>query len=92
MLLAYGASGLEYDDWLKVGQALHHQYMGGDVGYDLWVSWSALSDKHDGRVMRKKYDSFGKWSGARVTMASVCWHVKQQGGVVASVCLMSLAC
>ena len=52
LLLAYGASGLEYDDWLKVGQALHHQYQG-DVGYDLWVSWSALSDKHDERVMRK---------------------------------------
>ena len=29
LLLAYGASGLEYDDWLKVGQALHHQYQGG---------------------------------------------------------------
>ena len=35
--------------------------------------------------MRKKYDSFGRWKGARVTMASVAWHVKQQGGVVASV-------
>lgn len=85
LLLAYGASGLEYDDWLKVGQALHHQYQGGDVGFDLWVAWSALSSKHDFSKMRKKYDSFGKWSGVRVTMASVCWHVKQQGGVVASV-------
>ena len=85
LLLAYGASGLEYDDWLKVGQALHHQYQGGDVGYDLWVSWSALSDKHNERVMRKKYDSFGRWKGARVTMASVAWHVKEQGGVVVSV-------
>ena len=28
LLLAYGASGLEYDDWLKVGQTLHHQYQG----------------------------------------------------------------
>ena len=85
LLLAYGASGLEYDDWLKVGQALHHQYQGGDVGFDFWVSWSALSDKHDERVMRKKYDSFGRWKGARVTMASVAWHVKEQGGVVVSV-------
>ncbi|WP_297923938.1 DUF5906 domain-containing protein, partial [uncultured Agitococcus sp.] len=58
---------------------------GSDVGFDLWVSWSALSSKHDARMMRKKYNSFGKWSGVRVTMASVCWHVKQQGGVVASV-------
>lgn len=85
LLFAYQAEGLEYDDWLKVGQALHHQYVGSDVGFDLWVSWSALSSKHDARMMRKKYDSFGKWSGVRVTMASVCWHVKQQGGVVASV-------
>lgn len=85
LLFAYQAEGLEYDDWLKVGQALHHQYQGGDVGYDLWVSWSALSSKHDARMMRKKYNSFGKWSGERVTMASVCWHVKQQSGVVASV-------
>lgn len=85
LLLAYCASGLEYDDWLKVGQALHHQYQGGDVGYDLWVSWSALSDKHNERVMRKKYDSFGTWKGARVTMATVAWRVKEQGGVIVSV-------
>ena len=85
LLFAYQAEGLEYDDWLKVGQALHHQYVGSDVGYDLWVSWSALSSKHDARMMRKKYNSFGKWSGARVTMASVAWHVKEQGGVVVSV-------
>lgn len=85
LLFAYPAEPLAYDDWLKVGQALHHQYMGGDVGFDLWVAWSALSSKHDFNKMRKKYDSFGKWSGVRVTMASVCWHVKQQGGVVASV-------
>ena len=85
LLFAYEAQGLEYDAWLKVGQALHHQYQGTDKGFDLWVSWSALSDKHDAKKMRKKYNSFGKWSGVRVTMASVCWHVKQQGGVVASV-------
>lgn len=32
LLFAYQAEGLEYDDWLKVGQALHHQYLGSDVG------------------------------------------------------------
>ena len=85
LLFAYGAQELEYDAWLKVGQALHHQYQGTDKGLDLWVSWSSLSDKHDAKKMRKKYNSFGTWTGVRVTMASVCWHVKQQGGVVASV-------
>ncbi len=85
LLFAYAAQGLEYDAWLKVGQALHHQYVGSDKGLDLWVSWSSLSDKHDAKKMRKKYNSFGTWTGARFTMASVAWHVKQQGGVVASV-------
>ena len=85
LLFAYGAQDLEYDAWLKVGQALHHQYQGTDKGLDLWVSWSSLSDKHDAKNMRKKYNSFGTWTGARFTMASVAWHVKQQGGVVASV-------
>lgn len=85
LLFAYQAQGLEYDAWLKVGQALHHQYMGEDKGFNLWVSWSEKSTKHDLTKMRKKYNSFGKWSGVRVTMASVCWHVKQQGGVNVSV-------
>jgi len=85
LLFAYEAQGLEYDAWLKVGQALHHQYQGTDKGLDLWVSWSSLSDKHDAKKMRKKYNSFGTWTGARFTMASIAWHVKQQGGVVASV-------
>ncbi len=40
LLFAYEAEPLEYDDWLKVGQALHHQYIGADKGFDLWVSWS----------------------------------------------------
>ncbi len=84
LLFAYEAQGLEYDAWLKVGQALHHQYQGTDKGLDLWVSWSSLSDKHDAKNMRKKYNSFGTWTGARFTMASVAWHVKQQGGVVAT--------
>ena len=52
LLLAYGASGLEYDDWLKRA-GITPPISGGDVGYDLWVSWSALSDKHNERVMRK---------------------------------------
>ena len=84
LLFAYEAQGLEYDAWLKVGQALHHQYVGSDKGLDLWVSWSSLSDKHDAKKMRKKYNSFGTWNGARFTMASIAWHVKQQGGVVAT--------
>ena len=34
LLFAYPAEPLAYDDWLKVGQALHHQYKGGGFGQD----------------------------------------------------------
>ena len=48
MLLAYGASGLEYDDWLKVGQALHHQYRGSDYFEMLFSDeFSVLEDEED---------------------------------------------
>lgn len=33
--------------WLKVGQALHHEFDGDDMGYDLWDTWSQSSEKHD---------------------------------------------
>jgi hypothetical protein len=58
ILEKYPAEGLSYDEWLRVGMALHHQYSGSAEGYGLWVSWSALSSKHDGRYMRAKWRSF----------------------------------
>ena len=44
-----------YDDWIKVGQALKTL---GQQGFGLWVSWSQLSSKYDANVMRPKWDSF----------------------------------
>lgn len=68
----FAAEGLEYDDWLMVGLALWHQSRGdlGDDGFGRWLSWSRMSSKHDGKLMRKKWKSMG---GRRspVTMASV---------------------
>jgi hypothetical protein len=71
LLFAYPASRLNMTIGSRSGKHCIINIIGGDVGFDLWVSWSALSSKHDARMMRKKYNSFGKWSGARVTMA-VC--------------------
>lgn len=69
-LKAYRAQDLDYDSWLNVGAALHHQYEGDIAGYKLWKKWSAKSDKHNPAQMRKKWESFGGCDRP-TTMASV---------------------
>lgn len=69
-------SDLHYDDWLRLGQALHHQLGGTEEGFQLWLKHTERSDKHDGRTatvrtMRMKWRSFGKYRGRPVTMATI---------------------
>lgn len=80
-LYAYPSSGLDYDAWLTVGAALHHQYRGTKAGYDVWLQWSKLSAKHDDAMMPTKWRSFGKRKGARYTFASVIFNVNNAGGL-----------
>jgi hypothetical protein len=79
---SYPAQGLEYDGWIMVGAALHHQFQG-DIakGYKRWIDWSAKSDKHDPAQMQLKWRSFGN-STRVVTFASVIHHFRLAGGSV----------
>ena len=43
---------LPYDEWLKIGMAIH-QGTGG-TGYDLWEEWSEGSVKHDATLMQTR--------------------------------------
>lgn len=69
-------SDLHYDDWIRLGQALHHQLGGTEDGFQLWLKHTERSQKHDGknstlRTMRMKWRSFGKYRGRPVTMATI---------------------
>lgn len=69
-------SDLHYDDWIKLGQALHHQFGGSAEGFDLWLEHTKRSSKYTGpaqeREMRRiKWRSFGKWRKQPVTMGTV---------------------
>lgn len=80
----YPSESLEYDDWLSVGAALHHQHKGSEAGYDKWLTWSMKSTKHDDRQMETKYRSFG--SGSRLTtFATIIFKAKENGGIDAPV-------
>lgn len=61
-----------YDDWLKVGQALHHQFDGSDDGFELWDSIYQGSSKYAGPDYgRERWDSFGGYGGRQVTLATL---------------------
>lgn len=93
-LLAYPAQDKEYDEWLEVGAALNHQFSGDDNGYQKWVAWSALSDKHNDKTMRAKWKSFGRVTrtGKNITFATVIHRVKENGGIAKNHSLMETLC
>ncbi|MCG5527342.1 MULTISPECIES: DUF3987 domain-containing protein [Halorhodospira] len=52
-----------YDDWLKVGMAVHHETGGSSAGLALWEAWSMKASKHDPAQMVKKWQSFSQREG-----------------------------
>ncbi len=61
----------EREIWLRVGQALHHEFDGDEDGFALWDEWSQSSDKHDADDQRRVWESFGSFVGKAVTIATV---------------------
>lgn len=46
------------DGWLQVGMALHHEFGGDEVGWELWKGFSENSDKFDEKEQRIVWNSF----------------------------------
>lgn len=61
-----------YDDWLKVGMALHHETQGSDPGLALWDQWSARGKKYKGHAdLVTHWRSFRSDNKDPVTVASL---------------------
>jgi hypothetical protein len=50
----------DYDRWLQVGMALHHQFSGGVMGLNLWDEWSSVAESYSGRDALES-----RWSGLK---------------------------
>jgi hypothetical protein len=60
-----------YEDWIKVGMALHHETEGSQDGLAIWDEWSAPSDKYPGLDnLRSHWSSFGS-SAVPITVDSL---------------------
>ena len=69
-----------YDEWLLVGQALHHEFSGGIDGLTHWVDWSSNASSYDGHeLLESKWESFNTLrDDAVVTMRTVIATSKQR--------------
>ena len=65
-----------YDDWVRIGMAIHH-VLNGD-GFAIWDEWSQRSAKYDDKSMETKWHSFGR-SAMPVTVGTLI-HFAEQGG------------
>ncbi len=61
----------DYDTWLKVGMALHHEYEGGIEALDLWDEWSSTAANYTGRESLET-----RWSGFKPTGVTARWLLK----------------
>ena len=61
--------GRDYELWVRVGMALHHQTDGGADGLELWHAWSSRSALYDSGAVDSKWESFGRYTGRKVTIA-----------------------
>jgi hypothetical protein len=61
----------DYDFWLQVGMALHHQYRGSDEGLVVWDEWSQESSNYEDDACQKKWSSFSEDTTSGVTFATV---------------------
>jgi hypothetical protein len=64
-----------YDDWLKIGQALHFS---GDHMLPLWIEWSRASIDFDEAECRSKWKTYHRNPGG-VTLGTL-FHMAEQNG------------
>ena len=69
---------LSYDDWVKVGMAVHHETKGD--GFGLWDEWSSTSPKYTStEYSTERWVSFGINLGAPYTMVSLVRYAQGLG-------------
>jgi len=64
----------DYDGWLKVGMALHHETGGSKDGLELWHDFSEASEKYDPDELDKRWKGFGRASGDPIRFISMVYE------------------
>jgi putative DNA primase/helicase len=78
-ILRYCGDFDNHDAWVRTGMALHHETSGSAQGFDLWTAWAQQSTKFDLEEHHKRWQSFARYDGQRVTLASLAYIAKGHG-------------
>lgn len=71
-LLASRDADADYDSWIRVGAALHHETGGSAEGFTLWDEWSAKGSKYKGHGdLAAHWQSFRRDAVSAVTLSSL---------------------
>jgi hypothetical protein len=73
---------MDYEDWIKVGQALYHQFDGSEEGFALWDEMFQDSSKYGGESYGhdrwRSFKTHRAYGRGPVTLASVIKMVKEK--------------
>ena len=75
---------LPYDQWVRIGQAIHHETGGSEDGLSLWDSWSGcgMATNYPGfDELQAKWDTFGRSSSQPVTAGTIYKMATEAGWV-----------
>jgi hypothetical protein len=73
---------LPYDQWLKVGQAVHHETSGDVNGLLLWDQWSSPGGGYPGfEELEAKWETFGRSSAQPVTAGTIYKMATEAGWI-----------
>lgn len=48
----------DYDEWIRIGMALYHQFDGDDAGLRLWHEWAETADNYDADALDRRWNGF----------------------------------
>jgi Bifunctional DNA primase/polymerase, N-terminal/Primase C terminal 2 (PriCT-2)/AAA domain len=82
-LAAIDVKSCGYDDFLKIGFALHSlnwdRADGTSIGFDLWDRWCSLSDHYNQAGLEAKWQSFQRSARSGVTVGTVFHMARERG-------------
>lgn len=76
MLNSINPDDLSYDEWLKIGQAIHTQHPD-DNGLEAWDQWSKKGERYQPGECHTRWEGFE--DGGRIRMATLFYFAKQMG-------------
>lgn len=66
----------DYDQWINMGMACHHQWDGSDVGLQFWHEWSETADNYDADGCDRRWKDFNV-QGKKRAPITFRWVLKQ---------------